>query len=182
MLAPPRMTKGSNAAKVAIRCRRYMPAKVIRRDAVFGARPIELSGDFSDRFAGAGCGAHDAPANVRARRACFLLLFSACVTASRWSGLTQQVTTQRWSISKPSGIGPLAISYAMRCAASLVPRRRNLAYPCRLLLFVQSQHPVFGSGKTQSGYISRRSTGARHGPRVAYSNRILKIAARPWCK
>jgi hypothetical protein len=31
-------------------------------------------------------------------------------TASKWSGLTHKVTLHKWSIVRPSGIGPLCIS------------------------------------------------------------------------
>jgi hypothetical protein len=103
--------------------------------------------------------AHFPAGALRATRATdprtLLRLFSVGVTGSRWSGLTQQRTRQRWSNSSPSGIGPRSASYATLCASSLLSRIPMRAYPSLLTFAVHSQQPLFGSGETLSMSLSR---------------------------
>src|SRR5690606_26989946 len=57
------------------------------------------------------------------------LVFSADVTGSRWSGFTHARFRQRWSSSRPAGMGPTSSSHAARCAGTLEPSSQKEPYP-----------------------------------------------------
>lgn len=74
--------------------------------------------------------------------------FSLKVTGSKCSGLTQNLFLQRWSMTKPSGIGPLYSAQATRWARPSLPPLRLCSgaamcpYPSVSQAPIQTQQPL----------------------------------------
>lgn len=71
--------------------------------------------------------------------------FSDAVTGSKCSGLTHTLFLHKWSITRPSGIGPTWYSYDHLCASALFPFSgpiQKRPYPELLMSAVHSMHPL----------------------------------------
>ena len=108
---------------------------------------------------------HAAPPRARPleRMSCIL---SACVPRKRCVGRTHFLLSHRWHTHKPSGIAPIVISNATRCAGRSLPRQNTPPYPCPIIARRHSTQPL-----GMSSVFSQNSSAVR----ISAENYIISV-------